>query len=286
MTDTRRLLLSRRDLLKYGGLTATAAAAAGLGPRLVGTILQPGRALAVDRPPDLKLVGTDGWISLPPDPSVFSSSLGVTTHPDSYAPDGRTTYIFGFANASGLGNDHPVQPEEQGPALGPAVLGAGVPGTAGRVPGPADQRRPGPAARPVRRAHPPLARLQERDPVLRRRADRLSLGPAGADVHLRLPVPRPRHLHVPLPRRGHGARPHGDDRPGSSARPRRLGLGHRTLGWGTRTQGSSPTTTATARRASTASTRCSSARCGRTPTGPTPTSSCRSGATTGPTSAC
>ncbi len=105
MSDHGRLLLSRRDLLKYGGLTAAAAAAVSLGPRLVGTILQPGRALAVDRPPDLKLVGTDGWISLPPDPPIFSSSLGVVTHPDSYAPDGRTTYIFGFANASGLADD-------------------------------------------------------------------------------------------------------------------------------------------------------------------------------------
>ncbi len=104
MTNHGRLLLSRRQMLKFGGLTAAAAAAAGLGPRLVGTILQPGRALAVDRPPDLKLVGTDGWIYLPPDPPIFSSSLGVVTHPDSYAPTDppRTTYIFGFANASGV----------------------------------------------------------------------------------------------------------------------------------------------------------------------------------------
>ncbi len=104
MSDQGRLL-SRRQVLKYGGLTAAAAAAAGLGPRLVGTILQPGRAQAADRPPDLKLVGTDGWISLPPDPPIFSNSLGVWTHPDSYAPDGRTTYIFGFANATGLADD-------------------------------------------------------------------------------------------------------------------------------------------------------------------------------------
>ena len=106
MSDqARSLRLSRRDLLKYGGLTAVAAGVAGFGPRLVGTLLQPGRALAVDRPPDLKLVGTDGWISLPPDPPIFSSSLGVWTHPDSYAPPDRTTYIFGFANATGLADD-------------------------------------------------------------------------------------------------------------------------------------------------------------------------------------
>jgi FtsP/CotA-like multicopper oxidase with cupredoxin domain len=105
MSDQGRLLLSRRQLLKYGGLTAAATAAVGLGPRLVGTILQPGRAQAADRPPDLKLVGTDGWISLPPEPRIFSKSLGVWTHPDSYAPPGRTTYIFGFANATGLQDD-------------------------------------------------------------------------------------------------------------------------------------------------------------------------------------
>ena len=102
MSERRRLLLSRRDLLKAGGLTAVAAGAAAFGPRLVGRLVTPDNALAVDRPPDLKLVGTDGWISLPPDPPVFSSSLGVTVHPDSYAPDGKSTYIFGFANATGL----------------------------------------------------------------------------------------------------------------------------------------------------------------------------------------
>ena len=100
MSDQSRLLLSRRQVLKYGGLTAAATAAAALGPRLVGTILQPGRALAVDRPPDLKLVGTDGWIYLP-GPQINSSAYGVV-HPDSYAPAGRTDYIFGFANGTGV----------------------------------------------------------------------------------------------------------------------------------------------------------------------------------------
>ena len=100
-----RLLLTRRQLLKAGGLTAIAAGVGAFGPRLVGTLVQPGRALAADKPPNLKLVGTDGWISLPPDPPIFSNSLGVTVHPDPYAPDGKSTYIFGFANASGLADD-------------------------------------------------------------------------------------------------------------------------------------------------------------------------------------
>ncbi len=98
-------MLTRRQLLQYGGLTALAATAVSFGPRLVGTIVQPGRARGADKEPNLKLVGTDGWISLPPTPSIFSSSLGVTTHPDPYAPDGFSTYIFGFANASGLADD-------------------------------------------------------------------------------------------------------------------------------------------------------------------------------------
>jgi FtsP/CotA-like multicopper oxidase with cupredoxin domain len=104
MSQRRGHLLSRRDLLKAGGLTAAAigAGAAAGGPRLLGSMFGPAKATAADRPPDLKLVGTDGWISLPADPPIFSQSLGVVTHPDSYAPEGRTTYIFGFANASGI----------------------------------------------------------------------------------------------------------------------------------------------------------------------------------------
>jgi FtsP/CotA-like multicopper oxidase with cupredoxin domain len=108
MRDPGRLLLSRRDLLKYGGLTAVAAGAAALGPRLVGSIVRPANALAADREPDLKLVGTDGWISLPPSPTIISPAFGLV-HPDSYAPTGRTTYIFGFANATGLDNSEQYQ---------------------------------------------------------------------------------------------------------------------------------------------------------------------------------
>ncbi len=106
MSEPRRLLISRRTVLKAGGLAAFAAgAAAGAGPVLVERLIRPSRALAADRPPDLKLVGTDGWISLPSSPAVFSTSLGVTVHPDSYAPPGKSTYIFGFANASGLADN-------------------------------------------------------------------------------------------------------------------------------------------------------------------------------------
>ena len=70
MSDPRRLLLSRRQVLKYGGLTAVAAGAAGLAPRLVGTALQPAHASAVGPVPDLEYAGTDGWISLPTGPPI------------------------------------------------------------------------------------------------------------------------------------------------------------------------------------------------------------------------
>ncbi len=103
MSDHSRLLLSRRQLLKYGGVTAVAAGVAGIGPRLVETILKPGRALAADQEPNLKLVGTDGWISMPPGPDINSAAYGKV-HPDSYAPPNRTDYIFGFANGTGISN--------------------------------------------------------------------------------------------------------------------------------------------------------------------------------------
>ncbi len=152
MSNRGRLLLSRRQLLKYGGLTAAAAAAAGLGPRLVGTILQPGRALAVDRPPDLKLVGTDGWISLPRDPVDLLLARSGVTDPPGHATRRTAAYDLHLRlrERERPGRRRPVQPEEQGPALGARCSGP----RGGRgLPGPADQRRPGPAARPVRRAH-------------------------------------------------------------------------------------------------------------------------------------
>jgi FtsP/CotA-like multicopper oxidase with cupredoxin domain len=88
--------LSRRNLLKAAGL---AAAAAGLAPTLRGTWLGAPAAQGAVAPPDLRLVGTDGWISLPKTPAI-----GVF-HPDNLAPDGLSTYIFGFRNVTGL-NDH------------------------------------------------------------------------------------------------------------------------------------------------------------------------------------
>ncbi|MEZ5409250.1 MAG: multicopper oxidase domain-containing protein [Acidimicrobiales bacterium] len=96
-------IMSRRQLLRYGGMAAVTAAAAGSGMKL----LRPAAAGPVTlraaqgsdtatRAPDVFLGGTDGWMYLPPDPPV-----GIF-HPDNLAPTGLTTYIFGFRNITDL----------------------------------------------------------------------------------------------------------------------------------------------------------------------------------------
>ncbi|MFZ1537155.1 MAG: multicopper oxidase domain-containing protein [Chromatiaceae bacterium] len=96
---TRRLLLKGLG----GGLLATAGISL-LPPRL-NKLLSPiglAEAQTAYPPPDLFFAGTDGWISLPKTPAIFSNSLGVKTHPDPLAPDPFSTYIFGFRNVTGL----------------------------------------------------------------------------------------------------------------------------------------------------------------------------------------
>ena len=87
--------ISRRNLLKAAGLTA---AAVGLAPSVQTLWLGTGAPVArgVGPDPQLKLVGTDGWISLPKTPAI------PTFHPDVLAPEGYSTYIFGFRNVTGL----------------------------------------------------------------------------------------------------------------------------------------------------------------------------------------
>jgi FtsP/CotA-like multicopper oxidase with cupredoxin domain len=89
----RRRQISRRDLLKGLGLTA---AAAGLAPSLRFDWLGAPSAIGAGPLPNLRLVGTDGWISLPKTPAIGQF------HPDVLAPDGLSTYIFGFRNVTGL----------------------------------------------------------------------------------------------------------------------------------------------------------------------------------------
>jgi FtsP/CotA-like multicopper oxidase with cupredoxin domain len=86
---------SRRTFFKYGGAAVVAGGA--LGTVGLSNVLRPSLALAqTGGDADLELVGTDGWIYLPPDPPI-----GVF-HPDNLAPPGLTTYVFGFRNVTGM----------------------------------------------------------------------------------------------------------------------------------------------------------------------------------------
>jgi FtsP/CotA-like multicopper oxidase with cupredoxin domain len=98
--------ISRRNFLKLAGGVAAVAAGASLAPQGLRKVLLPSGVAEAQTSypaPDLFYAGTDGWISLPASPEIFSASLGgVKTHPDSLAPAPFTTYIFGFRNVTGL----------------------------------------------------------------------------------------------------------------------------------------------------------------------------------------
>lgn len=99
--------LSRRRFFKLAGGATVAAAGMGVLPNPFKRLLSPvglSEAQAQTFPaPDLFYGGTDGWISLPKSPAIFSQSLGVITHPDNLAPDPKySTYIFGFRDLTDL----------------------------------------------------------------------------------------------------------------------------------------------------------------------------------------
>ncbi|MEZ4679300.1 MAG: multicopper oxidase domain-containing protein [Caldilineaceae bacterium] len=91
---------SRRKFMQIAGGTVAAAAGASLVPRFLGKNvlypLAPEAASAQDASYDLFFAGTDGWIALPTTPAI------PPFHPDVLAPDGQTTYIFGFRNVTGM----------------------------------------------------------------------------------------------------------------------------------------------------------------------------------------
>jgi FtsP/CotA-like multicopper oxidase with cupredoxin domain len=92
--------LSRRQFMKVGGGLIGAAAAATVLPK---ALLRPTKvvhaALQVEAvEPDLHFAATDGWIHLPP-PEI------PPYHPDNLAPEGLTTYIFGFRNMTGVAEE-------------------------------------------------------------------------------------------------------------------------------------------------------------------------------------
>jgi FtsP/CotA-like multicopper oxidase with cupredoxin domain len=102
----------RRRFVNAVGAAGVAAVGMGLVPPPFRKLLGPvamSEALAQTWPaPDLFFAGTDGWISLPPSPTLTSPALGLV-HPDVLAPTpadgavpGLTTYIFGFRNVTGM----------------------------------------------------------------------------------------------------------------------------------------------------------------------------------------
>ena len=276
--------ISRRRLFRFAGGAAVAAAAAGGGMQLLrpfssGRVEADAHLAQITEGRYMFLGGTDGWMGLPATPAI------PIFHPDPMGADkgiGLNCYIFGFRNITELDQPQRVGAEGAGAALGAAVLGRPVqPGRhLDRVRHRHHEPRARRPTRPVRRPHPALARLPQRDPVLRRRADGFGVGAGRHGVPVRLPAPRPRHLHVPLPRRGHRARAHGDERhhvrPADPERqhdtpPERQVPVQRRRRVAPATTGNSP---------------CTCRRCGPSRTGPTPTSSCPSGPTTTSTSPC
>jgi FtsP/CotA-like multicopper oxidase with cupredoxin domain len=92
--------LSRRRFLKVGGGLIGAAAASAVLPR---ALLKPEKVAEASQmipnaEPDLHFAATDGWIYLPP-PAV------PPYHPDNMAPEGLTTYIFGFRDLTGVAQE-------------------------------------------------------------------------------------------------------------------------------------------------------------------------------------
>jgi FtsP/CotA-like multicopper oxidase with cupredoxin domain len=101
--------VGRRQFLKVAG--GVAALSVGLGAPWKGKTLSPISVTPADAAggvPNLMLGGTDGWIALPATPVIGPAFSPF--HPDPYAPNPFTTYIFGFRNITGL---DPVQRTKQ-----------------------------------------------------------------------------------------------------------------------------------------------------------------------------
>jgi FtsP/CotA-like multicopper oxidase with cupredoxin domain len=109
MSEPNANHVGRRQFLKVAG--GVAALSVGLGAPWKGKTLSPISAAPADAAggvPDLMLGGTDGWIALPRTPVIGPAFSPF--HPDPYAPNLFTTYIFGFRNITGL---DPVQRTKQ-----------------------------------------------------------------------------------------------------------------------------------------------------------------------------
>ncbi|MCB9419665.1 MAG: multicopper oxidase domain-containing protein [Ardenticatenaceae bacterium] len=101
---------SRRDFLKLGGGVLAGAALSRFLPRTLGQsgelVQAAGFSQVVPTPPDMHLVGTDGWIYVPGEVRV-PGTVDQFYNPDNFAPEGSgfTTYMFGFRNVTGLTNE-------------------------------------------------------------------------------------------------------------------------------------------------------------------------------------
>ena len=93
--------LSRRGFFKLGAGLAAAAAGSYVVPR---ALLKPAVAAAppVNTTPTLHLAATDGWIKIP-GPDMFAGASQI--HPDPYAPNGASTYVFGFTDVTRFNGD-------------------------------------------------------------------------------------------------------------------------------------------------------------------------------------
>jgi len=87
--------LTRRNLLKLGLGAAAGAAGANLLIGSRGALSPVASAQPTAITPRYFLAGTDGWISLPGQGSD-------QFHPDALAPQGKTTYVFGFADVTSM----------------------------------------------------------------------------------------------------------------------------------------------------------------------------------------
>ena len=194
--------LTRRDFVKWG---AVAAAGAGLSPIVANNLLAPTAANAFDPSdprPDLEFAGTDGWIYLPRTPAI------PPFHPDVYAPDPFTTYVFGFHNVTGLTATQIANQKNKAQHTAPMFwLKAGQ---EFRV----RLYNVGLAQRPDLFDAHTLHFHGFRDviPFFDGEPTRIGGGARPQRLHLRVPTEGSRHLHVPLPRGGHRARPDGHDR--------------------------------------------------------------------------
>jgi FtsP/CotA-like multicopper oxidase with cupredoxin domain len=94
---------NRRDFLKLAGAAALTVAGAGVLPQFLRKSLLPDEIVqAADVPPNLYFGGTDGWMYLPPTPSIGYY------FPDDLAPDPFNTYIFGFRNITGMTEEQKI----------------------------------------------------------------------------------------------------------------------------------------------------------------------------------